>query len=131
MGTQKLRKQRAKIFETHGRQFDVVRSKALQKQKLLSSKVEALDHKFSQQGLDGQRHLSAQQKEIERREREQSLAVFRKKFEGVRGLTYSTSTSGRFRALDAANPRRTTPRNPGRKTKPLALTKLRRGSLSR
>merc|ERR1711964_419256 len=128
---QELRKQRDELFQAQQQQRDAHHNDVLrvvrQKQEHLASSLACLDNKHSayERNLASQKHLTARQKEIERREREESLAEYRKQIEGIRGFS---QTAGRVRNLNTVNPtiRRTKYNTlaPRRRTR-------QRGSLSR
>merc|ERR1711964_116478 len=121
---QELRRQREELFQAQEQQRDALHNDVLRVAKE-KQEYRAYKHAEYKRTLASQKHLTARQKEIERREREESLAEYRKQFEGIRGFSHN---AGRVRNLQTVNP--TIRRNKYNTLAPRRRTR-QRGSLSR
>merc|ERR1711964_827920 len=122
---QELRRQRDELFQAQQQQRDAHHNDVLRVAKE-KQEYRAFKHAEYERNLASQKHLTARQKEIERREREESLAEYRKQFEGVSGFSHN---AGKVRHLNkTVNP--TIRRTKYNTLVPRCRTR-QRGSLSR
>merc|ERR1711964_404337 len=116
--------QREELFQAQQQQRDALHNDVLRVAKE-KQEYRAYKHAEYERNLASQKHLTARRKEIARREREESLAEYRKQFEGIRGFSHN---AGRVRNLQTVNP--TIRRNKYNTLVPRCRTR-QRGSLSR